>query len=240
MEQTGTLYPLFLAVSEPVQPAIEAIMRGLAQKYYIYIYIGSYFIYENGSLYNGGALISREGKILGRQKKLHLTDFEDKMGIKRDTAFKAFSLDIGKAACPVCMDATYFETFNLARSLGCDIVILPIANNEEYRLFRALRGIWPRVQESHVYGMKSALTGWFCGLHFTGKAGIFAPIGLTAKADGVVSISKHFEGDSLVMGDMDIRRLYLERSEDKYYGDSNPEFEKVYFSKTYNLNNRRL
>lgn len=229
------LYPLLCSISAPIQTAIESIMCGLASKYSIYIYTGSYFIKEKDNLYNGGAVISREGSILGRQMKLHLTDFEEKLGIKRGNEFKIFTLDIGKMAFPICMDATYYEVFNLARSRGCDVVVLPIANNEEYQLHKALRGIWPRVQEAHVYGIKSALNGWFCGLHFTGKAGIFAPIGMTPKGDGVVIVSEHPEGDSLAVGDISMKALYKEREEDEYYGDINPEFERQYFSNTYLL-----
>ncbi len=227
------IYPMLCNISTPIQNAIEKIMCGLASKYGIYIYSGSYFINENGQLYNGGAIISREGEILGRQKKLHLTDFEEKLGIKRANEFKIFSLDIGNITFPVCMDATYYEVFNLARSRGCDIVVLPIANNEEYRLYRALRGIWPRVQESHIYGVKPSLNGWFCGMHFTGKAGVFAPIAMTPKGDGVVSISKHFEGNSLIVGDIDLEALCKEREADEYFGDINPEFEKDYYFNTY-------
>ena len=227
------LYPLLCSISTPIQAAIESIMCGLASKYSIYIYTGSYFIRENDHLYNGGAIISREGDILGRQMKLHLTDFEEKLGIKRGNEFKVFSLDIGNIAFPVCMDATYYEVFNLARSRGCDVVVLPIANNEEYRRPRALRGIWPRVQEAHVYGIKAALNGWFCGLHFTGKAGIFAPIGMTPREDGVVAVSEHPEGDFLIVGEIDLEALCKEREEDEYYGDSNPEFEKTYYFNTY-------
>jgi len=227
------LYPLFCNISVPIQNTIEQLMCGLALKYSIYIYTGSYIIKEKEKLFNGGAFISREGKILERQKKLHLTDFEEKLGIKRDNEFKVISLDIGNIAFPVCMDATYYETFNLARSQGCDIVILPIANNEEYGFYRALRGIWPRVQESHVYGVKASLNGWLCGLHFTGKSGIFAPIGITSGRDGIISISKDFEGDSLVVGDICLERLYKEREEDEYYGDSNPEFEKDFYLNSY-------
>lgn len=227
------LYPTLCGISAPVQAAVESIMGSLAAKYHIYIYTGSYFILEKGCLYNGGAVISREGDIIGRQMKLHLTDFEEKLGIQRSCEFKVFSMDIGKVAFPVCMDATYYEVFNLARSRGCDAVVLPIANNEEYALHRALRGIWPRVQEAHVYGIKAALNGWFCGLHFTGKAGIFAPMGMTPRGDGIVVLSEHPEGDSLVVGDIDLEALYKEREDDEYYGDCNPEFERTYYQKYY-------
>jgi predicted amidohydrolase len=227
------LYPFVFNISEPIQAAIERIMCGLASEYEIYIYTGSYFIKDKGLLYNGGSVISPGGDIIGRQMKLHLTDFEEKLGIMRGNELAVFPLDIGNTAFPVCMDGTYYEVFNIARSLKCDVVILPIANNEEYSLYRALRGIWPRVQESHLYGVKSALTGWFCGMHFTGKAGIFAPIGMTSGEDGIIAISEHFEGDSLIVGELDIQELNREREENEYYGDCNPEFEKEYYKNTY-------
>lgn len=229
------LYPLILNIAPPIQSSIERIMSRLASEYSIYIYTGSYFIKEENCLYNGGAIISPQGDIIGRQLKLHLTDFEEKLGIKRSNELRVFSLDIGRFAFPVCMDGTYFEIFNMAKSRNCDIVILPIANNEEYSMYRALRGIWPRVQESGLYGIKPALTGWFCGMHFTGKAGIFAPIGITAGGDGIVAISEQYEGNSLIVGDIDLQELYKEREHNEYYGDCNPEFEKKYYSNTYLL-----
>ena len=227
------LYPVLYSISDSIQQALESVMRSLASKYRLYIYTGSCFIRENENLYNGGAIISREGKLIGRQMKLHLTDFEEKLGIKRSNEFEVFSLDIGNIAFPVCMDATYYEIFNMARSKGCDVVVLPIANNEEYALHKALRGIWPRVQEAHVYGVKAALNGWFCGLHFTGKAGIFAPMEMTQAGDGIVALSEQHEGDSLIIGDIDLDALYRERLEDEYYGDRNEEFERTYYKLYY-------
>lgn len=233
LEGFERLYLLLYDISEPIQSAIEEIMCGLARKYGMYIYTGSYFIRDKDSLYNGGAIISREGNIVGRQLKLHLTDFEENLGICRYSRVDVFSLDIGNIAFPVCMDATYYEVFQIAQRYGCDIAVLPIANNEEYSFYRALRGIWPRVQESHLYGIKPALTGWLCGMHFTGKAGIFAPMGITAKGDGIVAISESSEGNSLITGEIDLKALYRERDENEYFGDSNPEFEKKYFDSIY-------
>ncbi|MGB9809282.1 MAG: nitrilase-related carbon-nitrogen hydrolase, partial [Caldanaerobacter sp.] len=172
-------------------------------------------------------------EILGRQKKIHLTDFEEKIGFERGDELKVFSLDIGKVACPVCMDATYFETFRIAYEMGTDIVLLPIANNEEYNFWRALRGIWPRVQESYVYGAKASLNGWIGGIHFTGRAGIFAPIDITENEDGVLAVSPHYEGDFLVTADLDIAKLHDAREKAEYFGDRNDVFERDYYEKVY-------
>jgi predicted amidohydrolase len=229
----GVLKFIFKSISKPSQRAIEEIMKDFAKKYGIYIYTGTYIINENGSLYNGGALVSREGEILGRQKKIHLTDFEEKVGLQRGNDLQVFSLDIGKVVFPVCMDATYFETFIMAAQKGAEIVILPIANMEEYNLWRALRGIWARVQESYVYGAKASLNGWIGGIHFTGKAGIFAPIDITENEDGIIVISPHYEGDCITTADLDIQKLYETRKKAEYYGDVNKEFERDYYDKVY-------
>ena len=229
----GLLKFIFESIAGPYQEALEELMKGLAKKYGIYIYTGSYIINENGKLYNGGALISREGEILGRQKKIHLTDFEEKIGLDKENELKVFLLDVGKVACPVCMDATYFETFRMAYEMGADIVLLPIANNEEYNFWRALRGIWPRVQESYVYGAKASLNGWIGGIHFTGRAGIFAPIDITENEDGVLAVSPHYEGDFLVTADLDMAKLHEARKKAEYFGDRNDAFERDYYKKVY-------
>jgi predicted amidohydrolase len=131
------------------------------------------------------------------------------------------------------MDATYFETFRVAVEQGADIVILPIADMDEYGKWKALRGIWPRVQEAQVFGLKASLTGWIAGMHFTGKAGVFAPIPLTPEGDGILGISEHFEGSGIVTAWLDIAALYDERAASEYHGDRNPAFESGFLGRVY-------
>ena len=183
------LTTIFTGVAKPIEAGIKRIFSLLAKEYGIYIYSGSYILKEKEEIYNAGSLFSPYGNLIGTQKKMHLIDFEVKIGIRRASKMEVYSLPFGKVVCPICMDATYFETFRIAREIGADMVILPIANLEEYTVWKALRGIWPRVQESYLYGLKSSLNGWIAGMHFTGKAGIFAPLSMTEKKDGVLSLS---------------------------------------------------
>ncbi|MDK2953729.1 nitrilase-related carbon-nitrogen hydrolase [Kosmotoga sp. DU53] len=225
------IYEAFLAISEPARRLLEGVMVKLAEMYGIYIYTGSYFLEENGKLFNAGTLISDSGEILGRQKKLHLTDFEEAMGLSRGNELHIFQSPIGKLAMPVCMDATYFETFYIAAKKEADVVILPIANAEEYDVYKALRGIWGRVQETYLYGVKASLNGWFGGMHFTGRAGIFAPIEMTERKNGVVAISPKYEGDLLITADLDIEALEMARKNAEFYGDTNVGFEERYMKR---------
>lgn len=224
---------VFSGISRPVEKGIKKIVSLLAEGYGLYIYTGSYLLKEKGKIYNAGSLFGPDGHCIGTQKKIHLTDFEERIGIERGTEMEVYTLPFGKVVFPICMDATYFETFQIARELGADLVILPIANMEEYSMWKALRGIWPRVQESYVYGLKASLNGWVAGMHFTGKAGIFAPLSITPNKDGVVALSPHHEGNFLITGGINIKRLYEARNRAEYHGDKNPEFERGYLEKAY-------
>jgi len=230
------LTTIFKGVAKPVVAGIKRIVSLLAKEYGIYIYSGSYILKEKEEIYSAGSLFSPDGNLIGTQKKIHLTDFEVKIGIKRGNKMEAYSLPFGKVVCPICMDATYFETFRIAREMGADMVILPIANLEEYSTWKALRGIWPRVQESYLYGLKSSLNGWIAGMHFTGKAGMFAPLSMTEKKDGVLSLSPSYEGSHLITANLNLKRLYKAREKAEYYEDKNVEFEKKYIERTYNIN----
>jgi len=230
------LTTIFKGVAKPIEAGIKRIVSLLAKEYGIYIYTGSYILKEKDEIYNTGSLFGPEGNLIGTQKKMHLTDFEVKLEIRRGNKMKAYSLPFGKVVCPICMDATYFETFRVAREIGADMVILPIANLEEFTVWKALRGIWPRVQESYLYGLKSSLNGWIAGMHFTGKAGIFAPLLMTEGKDGVLSLSPSYEGNHLITANINIKRLYKAREIAEYQEDKNAEFEKKYIERTYSIN----
>jgi predicted amidohydrolase len=230
------LTTIFKGVAKPIEAGIKRIVSLLAKEYRIYIYTGSYILKEKEGIYNAGSLFGPEGNLIGTQKKMHLTDFEVKIGIKRGNKMEVYSLPFGKVVCPICMDATYFETFRIAREIGAEMVILPIANLEEYTLWKALRGIWPRVQESYLYGLKSSLNGWIMGMRFTGKAGIFAPLSMTEGKDGILSLSPSYEGNHLITANINIKRLYEAREKAEYQEDKNTEFEEKYIERTYGIN----
>jgi predicted amidohydrolase len=119
------LTTILKGIAKPVEVGIKRIIALLAKGYGIYIYTGSYILKEKEAIYNAGSLFGSNGNLIGTQKKIHLTDFEVKLGIKRSNKMEVYSLPFGKVVCPICMDATYFETFRIAREIGADMVILP-------------------------------------------------------------------------------------------------------------------
>src|SRR5690625_7043405 len=80
-------------------------MKHFAKYFSIYIYTGSFIHKENKQLYNVGSIIDPNGSIICTQRKVHLTDFEDNIGLARGNQFDVLEAPIGKIAAPVCMDA---------------------------------------------------------------------------------------------------------------------------------------
>lgn len=233
LQSNKTLRKLFSIVAQPTEQALLTIMKKLAKHFNMYIYTGTYIHKEENEMYNRGTFINPDGDVLIHQDKVHLTDFEASIGLSRGNRFDIIELPIGKVAVPICMDASYFETFKLVASLQAEIVMIPIANNEGYSKWRAMRGIWGRVQEAYVFGVKSSLNGYLGGMQFTGKAGIFAPCEMTEQWNGILQIAPEPIGEYIVVEDLDVAKLYKAREDAPYFGDQNENFERNLYEKTY-------
>jgi predicted amidohydrolase len=206
----------------------------LAQTYGLYIVAGSFPTPVNDQVVNRAMVYGPNGQLVGTQDKVHLMPLEYSWGFSPGNQFHVFSTPFAKLATPVCMDASYFETFRILSGLGAEIVAVPIANPEPYNEWLALRGIWPRVQESLVYGIKSALVGDLFGYTLTGKTGIFAPLPLTPNNDGVLAEVAHSNKEGFIHAQLDLEALQELRHNHPYLGDKNPVLQKKYFPTIYN------
>ncbi len=207
----GELRPgdVFRFVSPYFFPVYYTVLSYLAGKTGMYIAGGSMPTVEEGFLYNMGIIFNPAGRPILQQKKLNLMPIEEEWGMTRGEKLEIVASRLGtKIAMPICMDATYFETFRLAYQRGAEIILIPIADpNPQYSEHMAWRGIWARVQETPVYGIKSALVGNLLSFKLTGKAGIFAPAVLTAREDGVVAIADNPEEPAIISAQLDLAAL---------------------------------
>ncbi|MGB4214504.1 MAG: nitrilase-related carbon-nitrogen hydrolase [Dethiobacteria bacterium] len=215
-------------------PFLETLYSSLAASYGIYLMAGSFLLPDGERVVNRAFLYGPDGKLIGTQDKVHLMPIEVEWGISAGREFNLFETAAGKIAAPVCMDATFFETFRILELQGAEIVIIPIANPEPYNYWLALRGIWPRVQECPVYGIKSALVGKLLGFEFTGRAGIFAPAELTPGGSGVLAEVESPEEEGMAVAEMDLEALQ-ELRRDHPWRDSNPVLYRRYFPHIYSV-----
>lgn len=219
-------------VGPVVAPFLDTLYSSLAAAYGIYLMAGSLLLPDGDKVVNRTFLYGPSGGLIGSQDKVHLMPIEIEWGITPGFRFHVFDTGTAKIAAPVCMDATYFETFRILELRGAEIVIIPIANPEPYNHWLALRGIWPRVQEAPVYGIKSALVGSLLGFEFTGRAGIFAPAELTSDGSGVLDIVESPEKEGIAFATIDLRAL-RELRQDHPWRDSNPALYRRYFPRVY-------
>lgn len=227
-----SLTDIFSYMSPAIEPLIETLFSRLAKAYGIYIMSGSYTLSDNGRVVNRSFLYGPDGNLVGNQDKVHLLPVEEEWKLKRGSSFSSFETELGTLAIPVCMDATYYETFRILEQKGTDIVLLPIANMEEYNYWLALRGIWPRVQESLLFGVKSALVGSIAGLTFSGRAGIFAPLEITPQKNGVLAEVEQYHREAVAAADLDLDALD-ELRRNHPWRDSNRTLYRRYFPKIY-------
>ena len=219
-------------VGPVIAPLLHTLYSNLAVTYGLYLMAGSFLLPDEDNVVNRAFLYGPGGQLVGTQDKVHLTPMEVDWGIATDTDFHVFDTPAGKIATPVCMDATYFETFRILELKGAEMVIIPIANPEPYNHWLALRGIWPRVQECPVYGIKSALVGNLLGFTFTGRAGVFAPAELTVDGSGVLDIVTSSEEEGMAMAVLDLAALQ-ELRRDHPWRDSNLTLYRRYFPQVY-------
>ncbi len=191
-------------------PAVSRLYREtfsyLARGFGVHLVAGSACLPgPDGRVYNLAHLFGPDGTLLGVQAKTHLLPAEAGWGICPGEDLLVWDLSFARLAAPVCMDATYFESFRILSGLGAEVIVLPIANPEEYHFHRAQRGLAPRVQENRVYGVQSALVGEAFGLRLEGKSGIYAPLALSP--EGVLAEVSDPTAEGVAAAELDLETL---------------------------------
>jgi predicted amidohydrolase len=231
-EEEISLNDLFRFMTPAVRPLVMSLFSTLSAAYRLYIMAGSYILADESELFNRAFLFGPDGKLIGCQDKVHLLPVESEWKLERGSRFNLFETDLGRLAIPVCMDATYYETFRTLENHNAEIALLPIANLEDYNYWLALRGVWPRVQESPIYGVKSALVGSIAGLNFTGRAGIYAPLELTPTRNGVLAEVENYAGEAMAIADLNLEALD-ELRQSHPWRDQNQSLYNKYFPQIY-------
>ena len=78
--------------------------------------------------YFNTCLIFENGKEIGKQRKVHPTEREEKFGIKHGDGFEVFQSKIGKLGVLVCADVLYPEAGRILGLKGADIVFNPVVS----------------------------------------------------------------------------------------------------------------
>jgi len=138
----GTGLSVDQAAQDVPGPAFTA-FAAKAKAHHCYVIYGCYEK-EKGVLYNAAFIVSRDGELVGKYRKVQLPYNEAESGIAPGEFFKTFQLDFGKIGILICYDTAFDEPARVEALDGAEIIFVPIWGGDLVQLkARAMdNGIW--------------------------------------------------------------------------------------------------
>ncbi len=144
MVGTGVSY---VNSSEPIPGPSTKFLGEVAKKNHLYIVAG--LLEKHGEIvYNTAVLIDREGKLVGKYRKVSLPREEIDGGITPGSSYPVFDTDFGKIGMMICWDVTFPDAAKTLAQQGAEIILLPIAGGY-------LKLAMARALENQVYLVSS-------------------------------------------------------------------------------------
>lgn len=184
-------------VSEPVPGPTTEKLGELARRKHAYI-IGGIYEREAPAVYNTAVLIDREGRFVGKYRKVYLPREEIEAGLTPGNDYPVFRTDFGKIGIMICWDVEYADPARALALKGAEMILMPIWDGDP-TLTKA------RAIENHVFLVSST---------YGENSLILDPNGETqaiARNDGTVALAK-----------VDLNRRY----DDEWLGNMRERFMK--------------
>ena len=174
--------------------------------------VPNFYIEEKGRRYDMSLLINADGKVIGKQKMVHIAQcenfYEQDYYTSSEEGFSVFETPLGRIGIVVCFDRHYPESIRTEALMGADFIIIPTANTsaEPSEMFD-----WEvRVQafQNSVNIAMCNRTGKEDGMDFCGGSVVVEPLGnITAHAD---------DSEQLLYADIDMSSASAIRAEQPY------------------------
>ncbi|MCJ7614600.1 carbon-nitrogen hydrolase family protein, partial [Candidatus Bathyarchaeota archaeon] len=134
---------------ETREPAVQLLKR-VSKDVDAYIVGGTIFERFRGNYYNT-CLFLKQGKILGKFRKMHLTDWEKKVGLNVGGTFKVFETEFCRAGILICADVFYPRTVRRLASLGAEVIFLPVSASRTHPHVKGHPLTTKRVEDNRVF-----------------------------------------------------------------------------------------
>lgn len=134
-EQFGTMNGLYCSM-----------LKELAKKHHCYIFFSFRELDEEGVRRNTAVLLGRNGELVGKYYKTHITITEYEAGIVPGDSYPVFDTDFGRVGLLVCWDTYFPEPAQAMARQGAEMLLVPTAGNPTYRHIA-------RAKENGIYVM---------------------------------------------------------------------------------------
>ncbi len=111
-------------------------LRRSAQEQGVYLVGGTIPEIDKGKLYNTSFVFSPRGKLIGKQRKLHLFNvhldtfsFQESATFTPGQSLILFNTDVAVFGIAICFDLRFPEVFQMLAARGAEIVFIPAAFN---------------------------------------------------------------------------------------------------------------
>lgn len=103
---------------------------------------------EGVAIYNTAILLDRQGRVVGKYRKVYLPREEVEAGLTPGTGYPVFDTDFGRVGLMICWDVQYPDPARELARQGAELILMPIwGGNEDLAKARAI--------ENHVYLISS-------------------------------------------------------------------------------------
>ncbi len=120
----------YVQVAAPVPGSDTEFLAQLARDKKAYVAAGIYER-EGDVVYNTSVLLDREGKLVGKYRKVYLPREELEGGITPGDAYPVFETDFGRVGMMICYDVFFPDPARALAVQGADIILMPIWGGPE-------------------------------------------------------------------------------------------------------------
>jgi N-carbamoylputrescine amidase len=198
------------SIPGPTTDTISELARRLA----VYIVAPFYEQEGPGMYYNSAVLISPQGEIVGRQRKMHIPAVKSLEKIYFQPAepnFPVFQTEYGKVAICICYDRLFPEVCRALALNGAELIFCPIAGT----IFPKVSTLDTRALENVLFIVAANRVGEEEGHRYTGGSMIVDPEGQIIVQGG--------DKEEIVITDIDLDEVGKARNLFPYFRDRRPE-----------------
>lgn len=174
----------------------------IAKKYGMHIVAGV-SEKENDIYYNTAVLIGRDGNLIGKYRKVHLTP-QERGGLISGNSYPVFETDIGRIGMLVCYDWIFPEAMACLACNGPDLVCLP---THGYGWTEDLGEVTVKCRAAdHSVNVAMSMTpGMISTLQFPGRSCI-------VNRGGQILADAGYSKDTIIYSDLDLKTPRYDRS----------------------------
>jgi predicted amidohydrolase len=187
----GEMNRLLNKAPEALYEAYVDLFSAAALKYKMTVVAGSLYLRasEGANCKHVSFVFGPNGQIIGQQEKVHLT-VEEMRFCQGGERFVAIETEIGRIGILIGEDTFFPESGRLLAYQGADVLMNLVGcdRSESFHQFR--HAFVARLNENELMGAQSCIVGLnrltASGQDFAGKSGLFTPIPLSPRLDGIL------------------------------------------------------